>query len=168
MRLNVARIVNEPTAAALAYGLDKDKDELVAVFDFGGGTFDISILEISEGVFSVKSTSGDTHLGGEDIDALHHAFSAFNSWLHEDWGYAHRERIFAAPVIPLADPAQAVVGHTGWFYDAACPRWGADLGEDFGATGNAAVEVPLDLSAWSPRADATPGRGARATVAAVR
>lgn len=66
--LNVLRIINEPTAAALAYGLDKKKDEKIAVFDLGGGTFDISILEIGEGVFEVKSTNGDTHLGGEDFD----------------------------------------------------------------------------------------------------
>jgi molecular chaperone DnaK len=66
--LNVIRIINEPTAASLAYGLDKKKDERIAVFDLGGGTFDISILEIGEGVFEVKSTNGDTHLGGEDFD----------------------------------------------------------------------------------------------------
>ncbi len=65
---DVKRIINEPTAAALAYGLDSKKEEKVAVFDFGGGTFDISILEIGDGVFEVKSTNGDTHLGGEDID----------------------------------------------------------------------------------------------------
>ena len=66
--LEVQRIVNEPTAAALAYGLDKKKDETIAVYDFGGGTFDISILEVGEGVVEVKSTNGDTHLGGDDID----------------------------------------------------------------------------------------------------
>ncbi|MBW1857251.1 MAG: molecular chaperone DnaK, partial [Deltaproteobacteria bacterium] len=66
--LNVQRIINEPTAAALSYGLDKKKDEKIAVFDLGGGTFDISILEIGDGVFEVKSTNGDTHLGGEDFD----------------------------------------------------------------------------------------------------
>ncbi|ANB14207.1 Hsp70 family ATPase SSC1 [Sugiyamaella lignohabitans] len=66
--LNVLRVVNEPTAAALAYGLDKTEDKVVAVFDLGGGTFDISILEIQKGVFEVKSTNGDTHLGGEDFD----------------------------------------------------------------------------------------------------
>jgi len=64
----VERIVNEPTAAALAYGLDKKKDEIIAVYDFGGGTFDISILEVGEGVVEVKSTNGDTHLGGDNID----------------------------------------------------------------------------------------------------
>src|SRR6186713_1091779 len=68
--LEVLRIVNEPTAAALAYGLDKKKDEVIAVFDFGGGTFDISILEVGEGVVEVKSTNGDTHLGGDDIDEV--------------------------------------------------------------------------------------------------
>jgi molecular chaperone DnaK len=66
--LEVLRIVNEPTAAALAYGLDKKKDETIAVYDFGGGTFDISVLEVGEGVVEVKSTNGDTHLGGDDID----------------------------------------------------------------------------------------------------
>jgi molecular chaperone DnaK len=68
--LEVLRLVNEPTAAALAYGLDKKEDETIAVFDFGGGTFDISILEVGTGVVEVKSTNGDTHLGGDDIDQL--------------------------------------------------------------------------------------------------
>jgi len=68
--LNVLRIINEPTAAALAYGLDKKKDEKIAVFDLGGGTFDISILELGDGVFEVKSTNGDTFLGGEDFDQV--------------------------------------------------------------------------------------------------
>ena len=66
--LDVKRIINEPTAAALAYGMDKKKDELIAVYDFGGGTFDISILEIGENIVEVKSTNGDTHLGGDNID----------------------------------------------------------------------------------------------------
>jgi molecular chaperone DnaK len=66
--LNVLRVVNEPTAAALAYGLEKEEDRIIAVYDLGGGTFDISILEIQKGVFEVKSTNGDTHLGGEDFD----------------------------------------------------------------------------------------------------
>ena len=66
--LNVLRIINEPTAAALAYGLDKKKDETIAVYDFGGGTFDISVLQVGEGVVEVKATNGDTHLGGDDLD----------------------------------------------------------------------------------------------------
>ena len=66
--LEVMRIINEPTAAALAYGLDKKKNETIAVYDFGGGTFDISILEVGDGVVEVKSTNGDTHLGGDNID----------------------------------------------------------------------------------------------------
>ncbi|MCB0335021.1 MAG: Hsp70 family protein, partial [Bdellovibrionales bacterium] len=66
--LEVKRIINEPTAAALAYGLDKQGDRTIAVFDLGGGTFDISILELGDGVFEVKSTNGDTYLGGEDFD----------------------------------------------------------------------------------------------------
>ena len=66
--LEVKRIINEPTAAALAYGLDKKKEETIAVYDFGGGTFDISILEVGEGVVEVKATNGDTHLGGDNLD----------------------------------------------------------------------------------------------------
>lgn len=66
--LNVLRIINEPTAAALSFGIDKTEGKNIAVFDLGGGTFDISILQISGGVFEVKSTNGDTHLGGEDFD----------------------------------------------------------------------------------------------------
>jgi molecular chaperone DnaK len=66
--LNVLRIINEPTAAALAYGLDKKKDETIVVYDFGGGTFDVSVLEVGEGVVEVKATNGDTHLGGDDLD----------------------------------------------------------------------------------------------------
>src|SRR5256885_4240988 len=66
--LNVIRIINEPTAASLAYGLDKQKHETILVFDLGGGTFDVSVLEVGDGVFEVKSTAGDTHLGGDDFD----------------------------------------------------------------------------------------------------
>ncbi len=77
--LNVLRIINEPTAAALAYGLDRQRAELVAVYDLGGGTFDISVLELSDGVFEVRSTSGDTYLGGEDFDfcIIDHLLSTF-------------------------------------------------------------------------------------------
>ncbi|MGH2418864.1 MAG: molecular chaperone DnaK [Candidatus Limnocylindria bacterium] len=77
--LDVKRIVNEPTASALAYGLDKQKDEKIAVYDLGGGTFDISILELSEGVFEVRSTNGDTHLGGDDFD------QRVIDWLREEF-----------------------------------------------------------------------------------
>ncbi|MCX7013106.1 MAG: molecular chaperone DnaK [Candidatus Sumerlaeota bacterium] len=77
--LDVLRIINEPTSAALAYGLDKKADETIAVYDFGGGTFDISILELSQGLFEVKSTNGDTHLGGDDIDQL------IIDWLAEEF-----------------------------------------------------------------------------------
>ncbi|MDO8956256.1 MAG: Hsp70 family protein, partial [Deltaproteobacteria bacterium] len=87
--LNVRRIINEPTAAALAYGLDKKKDEKIAVFDLGGGTFDISILELGEGVFEVKSTNGDTHLGGDNYD------KAVVDWLasefKKDFGFDLRQ-----------------------------------------------------------------------------
>ncbi len=77
--LDVKRIINEPTAAALAYGLDKKKDEAVAVYDLGGGTFDISVLEIGDGVFEVKATNGDTHLGGDDFD------QAVINWLADEF-----------------------------------------------------------------------------------
>ncbi len=79
--LEVKRIINEPTAAALAYGLDKKKEEKIAVFDLGGGTFDVSILELGDGVFEVKSTNGDTHLGGEDFDLkiMNHLVAEFKS-----------------------------------------------------------------------------------------
>ncbi len=77
--LEVLRIINEPTAASLAYGLDKKKDEKIAVYDFGGGTFDISILDIGDGVFEVKATNGDTHLGGDDLDI------AIMHWLIDDF-----------------------------------------------------------------------------------
>src|SRR5207249_4663822 len=66
--LEVLRIINEPTAAALAYGLDKKKTETILVWDLGGGTFDVSVLEVGDGVFEVKATNGDTHLGGDDYD----------------------------------------------------------------------------------------------------
>src|SRR5215813_10926947 len=68
--LDVLRIINEPTAASLAYGLDKKGEEIIAVYDLGGGTFDVSILEIGEGTFQVRSTNGDTHLGGDDFDQM--------------------------------------------------------------------------------------------------
>ncbi len=77
--LEVLRIINEPTAASLAYGLDKKKDEKIAVYDFGGGTFDISVLDIGDGVFEVKATNGDTHLGGDDLD------QAIMIWLNEEF-----------------------------------------------------------------------------------
>src|SRR5438034_4618542 len=77
--LNVLRIINEPTAAALAYGLDKKKNETIMVFDLGGGTFDVSILDVGEGVFEVRSTSGDTHLGGDDFD------KRLVDWMAEDF-----------------------------------------------------------------------------------
>jgi molecular chaperone DnaK len=82
--LNVKRIINEPTAAALAYGFDKKKDQLIAVFDFGGGTFDISILEIGENIVEVKSTNGDTHLGGDNLD--HKLINWINEEFKKDQG----------------------------------------------------------------------------------
>ncbi len=73
--LDVKRIINEPTAASLAYGLDKERRKTIAVYDLGGGTFDISILEIGDGVFEVKATNGDTHLGGDDFDRVAHGLA---------------------------------------------------------------------------------------------
>src|SRR5271154_790476 len=87
--LNVLRIINEPTAASLAYGLDKKKDEKIAVFDLGGGTFDISILELGEGVFEVKSTNGDTFLGGEDFDQR--VIDYLADEFHKDQGFDLRK-----------------------------------------------------------------------------
>src|SRR5262245_37343810 len=81
--LEVLRIINEPTAAALAYGLDKKKDEVIAVYDLGGGTFDISVLELGEGVFEVKATNGDTHLGGDDFD------QRIIDWIGEEFRKEH-------------------------------------------------------------------------------
>lgn len=85
--LNVLRVINEPTAAALAYGLDKVGDKVIAVYDLGGGTFDISILEIQKGVFEVKSTNGNTHLGGEDFDSalVKYLVDTFKKEVWIDW-----------------------------------------------------------------------------------
>src|SRR5260221_2055034 len=77
--LEVLRIINEPTAASLAYGLDKEKDEEIAVYDLGGGTFEISVLQLGEGVFEEKSTNGYTHLGGDDVDQL------VSDWLADEF-----------------------------------------------------------------------------------
>ena len=81
--LEVLRIINEPTASSLAYGIDTDKNELVAVFDLGGGTFDVSILEVADGVFEVKSTNGDTFLGGDDFD------EAIIDWIADEFQREH-------------------------------------------------------------------------------
>ena len=89
--LEVLRIVNEPTAAALAYGLDKKKDETIAVYDLGGGTFDISILEIGEGVVEVKATNGDTHLGGDDFD------QRVIDWIADEFKREQRHRSAEGP-----------------------------------------------------------------------
>ena len=92
--LDVLRLVNEPTAAALAYGLDKNKDGVIAVYDFGGGTFDISILKLHEGIFEVIATGGDTHLGGDDIDHLLLAWRSTTSAATSVWMCARTPRRF--------------------------------------------------------------------------
>ena len=94
--LEVLRIINEPTAASLAYGLDKKKDEKIAVFDLGGGTFDVSVLEIGDGVFEVKATNGDTHLGGDNWD------EAIITWLVDNFKKEQRHRPAQGPDGPPA------------------------------------------------------------------
>ena len=106
--LEVMRIINEPTAAALAYGLDKKKNETIAVYDFGGGTFDISILEVGEGVVEVKSTNGDTHLGGDNID------QRIIDWIVDRVQEGERHRPLARP-----DGASAPEGSRGEGQDGA-------------------------------------------------
>ena len=99
--LEVLRIINEPTAASLAYGLDRKKDEKIAVYDLGGGTFDISILEIGDGVFEVKSTNGDTHLGGDDLD------QRVIDWLVGEFKKEQRIHPNPAPTPPSSPPFSA-------------------------------------------------------------
>ena len=106
--LEVLRIINEPTAASLAYGLDKKKDEKIAVYDLGGGTFDISVLEIGDGVFEVKATNGDTHLGGDDWD------DALIDWIVERIQKGQRHRSLEA-----AGCAPAHQGRSGESQDRA-------------------------------------------------
>ncbi|KAG5460307.1 MAG: LOW QUALITY PROTEIN: Hsp70 protein-domain-containing protein, partial [Olpidium bornovanus] len=96
--LDVLRVINEPTAAALAYGLDKSEDKTIAVYDLGGGTFDISILEIQKGVFEVKSTNGDTHLGGEDFDIT---LVKHVRWELAHFYYASHTSVHGFPLISL-------------------------------------------------------------------
>ena len=109
--LDVLRIVNEPTAAALAYGLDKKKDETIAVYDLGGGTFDVSILEIGEGVFEVKATNGDTHLGGDDFD------QKVMEWIAEEFRKEHgidlrRDRMALQRLKEAAEKAKCELSST--------------------------------------------------------
>ena len=111
--LEVMRIVNEPTAAALAYGLDKKKDETIAVYDFGGGTFDISILEVGEGVVEVKATNGDTHLGGDNLDQR-----------IIDWIVAEFKKHEGIDLVEGPDGAAAAAGSGGEGQDGAVDRDG--------------------------------------------
>ena len=110
--LEVLRIINEPTAAALAYGLDKKKDETIAVYDLGGGTFDISILEIGEGVFEVKATNGDTHLGGDDFD------QRVIDWIADEFKKEHgidlrKDRMALQRLKEAAEKAKSELSHDG-------------------------------------------------------
>ena len=109
--LEVERIINEPTAAALAYGLDKKKDETIAVFDFGGGTFDISILEVGDGVVEVKATNGDTHLGGDDFD------QRLIDWIVAEFKKDQGIDLSQGPDGPAAPQGGGREGQ-----DASCPR----------------------------------------------
>ncbi|KAJ3337049.1 70-kilodalton heat shock protein, partial [Gonapodya sp. JEL0774] len=108
--LNVLRVINEPTAAALAYGLDKVGDKIIAVYDLGGGTFDISILEIQKGVFEVKSTNGDTHLGGEDFDnrLVSHIVEQFRKESGID---LHKDRMALQRIREAAEKAKIELSH---------------------------------------------------------
>ena len=108
--LEVMRIVNEPTAAALAYGLDKKKDETIAVYDFGGGTFDISILEVGDGVVEVKSTNGDTHLGGDNID------QRIIEWIIDEFTQGAGHRPVEGPHGPAAAEGSGGEGEDGAFH----------------------------------------------------
>ncbi|KXS18278.1 heat shock protein 70 [Gonapodya prolifera JEL478] len=109
--LNVLRVINEPTAAALAYGLDKVGDKIIAVYDLGGGTFDISILEIQKGVFEVKSTNGDTHLGGEDFDnrLVSYVVEQFRKESSID---LHKDRMALQRIREAAEKAKIELSHT--------------------------------------------------------
>ena len=116
--LDVLRIINEPTAASLAYGLDKKKDETIAVYDLGGGTFDISILQLGEGVFEVKSTNGDTHLGGDDFD------QRIIDWLAEEFRkdqgiYLRKDRMAFQRLRRSVQNEQGKSFNLGRFHEAA-------------------------------------------------
>src|SRR5436309_3384103 len=111
--LEVLRIINEPTAAALAYGLDKKKDETISVYDLGGGTFDVSVLEIGEGVFEVKATNGDTHLGGDDFD------QRVIDWIAEEFKKEHgidllKDRMALQRLKEAAEKAKCELSTTLW------------------------------------------------------
>lgn len=110
--LDVLRVINEPTAAALAYGLDKQDSAVIAVYDLGGGTFDVSILEMQKGVFEVKSTNGDTHLGGEDFDIalVNHILSEFKKETGND---VSKDRMAIQRIREAAEKAKIELSSTG-------------------------------------------------------
>ena len=142
--LKVERIINEPTAAALAYGLDKKKNEKIAVFDLGGGTFDISILDIGDGVFEVLSTNGDTHLGGDDLD------QELIDYLAEE--FRKKEGIdLRKDAMALQRLKEAA--------EKAKMRALHDAGDD----GQPAVHHGRPERAQAPAGDASPGRSSRAS-----
>nr|CAH8852810.1 unnamed protein product [Trichobilharzia regenti] len=127
--LDVLRIINEPTAAALAYGLDKSNDKIVATYDLGGGTFDVSILEIEKGVFEVISTNGDTFLGGEDFD--NRILQFFVSYIKDKYGFDATENVIAlqrlkesaeAAKIDLSNATEVVVSLPHFFTDSSGPK----------------------------------------------
>ena len=127
--LDVLRVINEPTAAALAYGLDRSDNSVIAVYDLGGGTFDISILEMQKGVFEVKSTNGDTHLGGEDFDIVlvNHILNEFKKEsgmdLHEDRMAIQRVREAAEKAkIELSSTTQTEINLPFITADASGPK----------------------------------------------
>ena len=159
--LEVLRIINEPTSAALAYGLDKDTDQTILVFDLGGGTFDVSVLDIGEGVFEVKSTAGNTHLGGDDWD------QRVIDWMVTEFKNAH-----GVDLVRRQDGAPAAQGGGGEGQDRAVgragdhdqpavhhrdrrrsapPRADADAGEVPGDDGRPPRLVPRAVRAGAPR-----------------
>ena len=126
--LEVLRIINEPTAASLAYGLDKKSNETILVFDLGGGTFDVSVLEVGDGVFEVLSTSGDTHLGGDDFD------KRIVDWLAADFQTAEG--------LDLRKDRQALqVWGLGW---------GAELGDAWGCSHHTHPTLVLSFTRRPP------------------
>jgi molecular chaperone DnaK/molecular chaperone HscA len=141
--LDVLRLVNEPTAAALAYGLDKDRDGLIAVYDFGGGTFDISILKLHEGIFEVVATGGDTHLGGDDIDNLLIAIALDDIAGDAELGTGDLARQPGSPASGL--------GSLGWKPGSPASGLGSlgwkPSGEQVQAVRKAVIEAKIALSA---------------------
>lgn len=141
--LDVLRIINEPTAASLAYGFERKSNETILVFDLGGGTFDVSILEVGDGVFEVLSTSGDTHLGGDDFDKRIVDFLADDFQKNE--GIDLRKDRWAAAAGWWGADGCLVLGHESVLHICMCSKWWGGLGGllQWGAT-------PSRWPGWMP------------------